>query len=177
MTRATMTCATAVPTNSALPPLPRIAAAILPVVLTAAVGSLSTGSNIEGWYRTIEKPAYNPPDWLFPIAWTVLYAMIALSLWRLIGQRPVVGPARRAWWLTLAAFAAQLALNAAWTPVFFAAHAIGPALIVSAAMLVMILWTIRLSWRFDRPAAWLLVPYAAWVAFATWLNGVIWQMN
>ena len=76
----------------------------------------------------------------------------------------------KAWWL-------QLALNFAWTPVFFAAHQLGLALIVALAMLVMILWTIRLSWRFDRAAAWLLVPYAAWVAFACLLNGTIWQMN
>lgn len=166
-----------VPERPALPPLPRIAAAILPVVLTAAIGSLSTGSNIETWYETIRKPAFNPPNWLFPVAWTVLYTMIAVSLWRLLGARPVAGPPRRAWWLALAAFVGQLALNAAWTPVFFAAHELGLALIVALAMLAMILWTIRLSWRFDRAAAWLLVPYAAWVGFACLLNGVIWQMN
>ncbi|MFY9293114.1 MAG: TspO/MBR family protein [Methylorubrum rhodinum] len=166
-----------VPERPALSPLPRIAAAILPVVLTAAIGSLATGSNIETWYETICKPAFNPPNWLFPVAWTVLYAMIAVSLWRLLGARPVVGPSRRAWWLALAAFAAQLVLNAAWTPVFFAAHELGLALVVALAMLVMILWTIRLSRRFDRAAAWLLVPYAAWVSFACLLNGVIWQMN
>ena len=166
-----------VPERPALSPLPRIAAAILPVVLTAAIGSLATGSNIETWYETICKPAFNPPNWLFPVAWTVLYAMIAVSLWRLLGARPVVGPSRRAWWLALAAFAAQLVLNAAWTPVFFAAHELGLALVVALAMLVMILWTIRLSRRFDRAAAWLLVPYAAWVSFACLLNGTIWQMN
>ncbi len=161
----------------ALPKLPRIAAAILPVALVTAVGTLSTGSNIEEWYATIRKPFFNPPNWLFPLAWTVLYTMIAVSLWRLLGARPVPGPARKAWWLALAAFAAQLALNAAWTPVFFAAHELGLALIVALAMLAMILWTIRLSWRFDRLAAWLLVPYAAWVAFACLLNSTIWQMN
>lgn len=166
-----------VPERPALPPLPRIAAAILPVVLTAAIGSLATGSNIETWYETIRKPAFNPPNWLFPVAWTVLYAMIAVSLWRLLGARPVAGPSRRAWWLALAAFTGQLVLNAAWTPVFFAAHELGLALIVALAMLAMILWTIRLSWRFDRAAAWLLVPYAGWVSFACLLNGVIWQMN
>ncbi|WP_232628420.1 TspO/MBR family protein [Methylobacterium sp. Leaf118] len=166
-----------IPERPALPPLPRIAAAILPVLVTAALGSLATGANIETWYATIRKPAFNPPNWVFPVAWTLLYAMIAVSLWRLLGARPVSGPARRAWWLALAAFGAQLALNAAWTPVFFAVHELGLALIVALAMLAMILWSIRLSWRFDRAAAWLLVPYAAWVSFACLLNGVIWQMN
>jgi tryptophan-rich sensory protein len=71
----------------------------------------------------------------------------------------------------------QIALNAAWTPVFFTGHAIGAGLIVVAMLLVMVLWTIRLTWRFDRVAAWLLVPYAAWVAFATLLNAAILRMN
>jgi tryptophan-rich sensory protein len=172
-----MTDSTAVPARPVLPMIPRIAAAILPVALATAVGSLSTGTNIEGWYATIQKPAFNPPNWAFPVAWTILYTMIAVSLWRLLGARPVAGPTGRAWWLALGAFLVQLALNAAWTPVFFAAHAIGPALVVSFAMLVMILWTIRLTWRFDRGAAWLLVPYAAWVAFATLLNAAIWGLN
>ena len=161
----------------ALPPLPRLAAAILPVALTTAVGSLSTGGNIDGWYRTIEKPAFNPPDWVFPVAWTILYTMIAISLWRLLGAMPRTGPSREGWWLALAAFLVQIALNAAWTPVFFTAHAIGAGLAVVAALLVMVLWTVRLTLRFDRVAGWLLVPYAAWVAFATLLNAAIWRMN
>ncbi|MCE4223212.1 tryptophan-rich sensory protein [Methylobacterium sp. C25] len=172
-----MSSGIAVPKRAVLPPLPRIAAAILPVALATAVGSLSTGSNIEGWYETIQKPAFNPPNWVFPVAWTILYTMIAISLWRLLGARPVTGPTGRTWWLALAAFFVQLALNAAWTPVFFAAHALGAGLVVALAMLVMVLWTIRLSWRLDRTAAWLLVPYAAWVTFASLLNGAIWQMN
>ena len=172
-----MTAATHVPGGSPLPRWLRLAAAILPVAATAAVGSMATQAEIPGWYASLNKPAFNPPNWVFPLAWTVLYTLIAISVWRLLGARPVPGPARKAWWLALAAFAAQLALNAAWTPVFFAAHRLGLALIVALAMLVMILWTIRLSWRFDRPAAWLLVPYAAWVSFACLLNGTIWQMN
>ena len=71
----------------------------------------------------------------------------------------------------------QVSVNAAWTPTFFAAHALGAALVVSAAMWVMILWTIRLSWRFDRVAAWLLVPYLAWTCFATALNAGIVVLN
>ena len=172
-----MTKAAAIPEKPALPPLSRLAAAILPVALTTAIGTLSTGSNIEGWYRAINKPSFNPPDWVFPVAWTILYTMIAISLWRLLGAMPATGPARQGWRLAVCAFLAQLALNAAWTPVFFAAHQLGFGLVVALAMLAMVLWSIRLSWRFDRVAALLLVPYAAWVAFASLLNGVIWQMN
>ena len=155
--------------------------AIVTVPLIVLLGFLAgravpVGSE-SAWYTSLVKPALTPPGWVFPVAWTILYTMIAIALWRLLGAMPRTGPSREGWWLALAAFLVQIALNAAWTPVFFAAHRLGLALIVALAMLVMILWTIRLSWRFDRPAAWLLVPYAAWVSFACLLNGTIWQMN
>ncbi|WP_375410173.1 TspO/MBR family protein [uncultured Methylobacterium sp.] len=172
-----MTTLSSIPTSPALPPVLRLVAAIAPVAVTAIIGSLATTPNIEGWYAGLTKPSFNPPNWLFPVAWTILDTMIALSAWRLLGAKPRIGPAVRAWWLAVAAFAAQLALSAAWTPVFFSAHAVGTGIVVVAALLVMILWTIRLSWRFDRLAAWLLVPYAAWVSFATLLNAAIWHLN
>lgn len=161
----------------ALRPLPRLLVAVLPVAATSFLGSMATRPEIPTWYASLNKPWFNPPDWVFPVAWTVLYAMIAVSLWRLLGARPATGSARQGWWLALAAFAAQLALNAAWTPVFFTAHAVGAALVVVAALLVMVLWTIRLAAPFDRPAAWLLAPYAAWVSFATLLNAAILRLN
>ncbi|WP_375465948.1 TspO/MBR family protein [uncultured Methylobacterium sp.] len=172
-----MPSATRVPRGPALPRWPRLAAAILPVAATALVGSLATRPEIPGWYAGLAKPAFNPPNAAFPIAWATLDVLIALSLWRLLGARPRTGPSRQGWRLALAAFAAQLALNAAWTPTFFAAHAVGAGLAVVAALLAMVLWTIRLTWRFDRPAAWLLVPYAAWVGFATLLNAAILRLN
>lgn len=166
-----------VPVKPALPMLPRLAAAILPVAATAVIGSLATTPNIEGWYAGQAKPSFNPPNWAFPVAWAILDTMIVVSLWRLLGAKPVAGPSVRGWWLALAAFAAQLALNAAWTPTFFAAHAIGLGLFVVIALLVMVLWTIRLTWRFDRLSAWLLVPYAMWVSFASLLTAAIWRLN
>ncbi|MER2265558.1 TspO/MBR family protein [Methylobacterium oxalidis] len=172
-----MPAATHVPDAPALSPWLRLAAAILPVAATALIGSAATQENIPTWYAGLNKPSFNPPNWIFPVAWTILYSMIALSLWRLLGAMPRTGPSRPSWWLALAAFLVQLALNAAWSPVFFAEHAIGAALVVVVMMLVMVLWTIRLSWRFDRLASWLLVPYAAWVAFATVLNAAILRLN
>ncbi|GJD57502.1 TspO/MBR family protein [Methylobacterium dankookense] len=172
-----MSTVTHVPERPALGPVLRIAAAVLPVAATAIVGSVATQGEIPGWYAGLNKPAFNPPNWLFPVAWTILYAMIAYAAWRLLGAMPRTGPSRQGWWLAILAFAVQLALNAAWSPVFFTAHAIGPALVVVVALLVMVLWTIRLSWRFDRLVAWLLVPYAAWVSFATLLNAAILRLN
>ena len=172
-----MTATPHVPERPALSRYPRLAAAILPVLVTSVIGSLSTGPIIEGWYAGLTKPSFNPPNWAFPLAWTILYGLIAVSAWRLLGAMPRTGPTREGWRLAVIAFAVQLALNAAWTPTFFAAHAIGTGVVVSAAMFVMILWTIRLSWRFDRLAAGLLVPYAAWVGFATILNFALWRLN
>lgn len=172
-----MPAATQVPEGSALSPWLRIACAVLPVAATAAIGSVSTQAEIDGWYANLNKPWFNPPNWVFPVAWTALYTMIAYALWRLLGARPVTGPSREGWKLAIGAFLVQLALNAAWTPVFFSAHAIGLGLVVVATLLVMVLWTIRLTWRFDRLAAWLLVPYAVWVAFATILNAAVLRLN
>lgn len=169
--------ATQVPGGSGLPRWPRLMAAILPLAVLFALGSTATRPEIPGWYAGLTKPAFNPPDGAFPVAWSVLYVMIAAALWRLLGAMPRTGPSRRGWWLALAAFLVQLGLNAAWTPVFFTAHAVDLALIVVASLLVMVLWTIRLTWRFDRAAAWLLVPYAAWVGFATLLNAAILRLN
>lgn len=169
--------ATRVPEGSGLPRWLRLLAAILPPAALFALAATATRPEIPGWYASLSKPAFNPPAWAFPVAWSVLYAMIAAALWRLLGAMPRTGPSREGWWLALAAFLVQLGLNAAWTPVFFSAHAVGLALIVVASLLMTVLWTIRLTWRFDRAAAWLLVPYAAWVAFATLLNAAILRLN
>ena len=166
-----------VPTRPALPWWLRLPAALVPVGATSVIGGLATGSEIGGWYAGLVKPSFNPPNAAFPIAWTILDVMMVVSLWRLLGARPATGPTQGGWRLALAAFGVQLALNAAWTPVFFTRHALGAGLVVVVALLVMVLWTIKLSWRVDRVAAWLLAPYAAWVAFASLLNAAIWQLN
>jgi tryptophan-rich sensory protein len=172
-----MIAALHVPERPALSRWLRLVATIVPIAATAAIGSMATQAEIPGWYAGLNKPAFNPPNWVFPVAWTILYTMIAIALWRLLGAMPRSGPSREGWWLALAAFLVQVALNAAWTPVFFARHELGAGLVVVVALLVMVLWTIRLSWRIDRIAAWLLVPYAAWVAFASLLNAAIWRLN
>ncbi len=122
-----------------------------------------------GWYAGLVKPSFNPPAWLFAPVWTVLYVLIAVAGWR-VWQREHTGWPMRLWWV-------QLALNFLWTPVFFAANEIGLAFVVILLMLAAILCFIATAWRKDRVAAWLFVPYAAWVAFASVLNGSIWILN
>jgi tryptophan-rich sensory protein len=121
------------------------------------------------WYAGLAKPTFNPPPWLFGPVWTVLYALITIAGWR-VWHRDRTGRASQMWW-------AQLVLNFLWSPVFFGAHQIGLALVVVLLLLGVILGFIATAWRSDRVAAWLFAPYAAWVAFASLLNGSIWMMN
>jgi tryptophan-rich sensory protein len=121
------------------------------------------------WYAGLAKPSFNPPGWIFGPVWTVLYVLIAVAGWRTF-ERDRGGWPMRLWW-------AQFALNFLWSPVFFAAHRIGVALIVVLLMLATILGFVAIVWRLDRVAASLFVPYGAWVAFASLLNGAIWMLN
>lgn len=121
------------------------------------------------WYAGLAKPWFDPPDWLFGPVWTVLYVLIAVAGWRTF-ERDRGGPAMKLWW-------AQLLLNFLWSPVFFTAQRIGLALIVVLLLLATILAFLGVSWRRDRVATWLFVPYAAWVAFASLLNAAIFALN
>ena len=121
------------------------------------------------WYAQLAKPGFNPPSWVFGPVWTVLYILIAIAGWRIWRVEPA-GPAMKLWW-------AQLALNFLWSPAFFAVHRIDIAYGIILALLAAILAFIALAVRRDRPAALLFVPYAAWVGFASVLNGAILLLN
>lgn len=144
----------------------------------AAFGSLSTISNVDGWYADAEKAPWNPPNFLFGPVWTVLYTLMSVAAWLVWLRREQPG-ARRALWT----YVAQLVLNAVWTPVFFGAYPlIGPsalwgALGIILALDVVILLTMLRFWPLSRAAAWLLVPYWAWVLFATTLNAALAVLN
>ena len=134
------------------------------------IGWLIGATNLPGaWYAGLAKPGFVPPNWAFPIAWTILYVMIAIAGWRTYRREPR-GKAMLAW-------AAQLALNFAWSPVMFTMHQIGAALVILIGLFVAIVGYIGLEMSRDRLAAALFVPYAAWVAFAGVLNAAIWRLN
>ena len=156
-----------------MPPLPRLLVAVLPVVAVAVSASLITQPNIPTWYAGLQKPGFTPPNWAFPAAWTILYAMMAYALWRILSS-PESRPGRRA---AIIAFFVQLALNGTWSFAFFGGQSPLAGLVVIAALIVAILATIRTFWRLDRHAALLLVPYLGWVSYATLLNGTIWHLN
>ncbi|SCW89817.1 TspO/MBR family protein [Ancylobacter rudongensis] len=138
-----------------------------------ALGSLVTTPQIPTWYAGLVKPSWTPPPAAFPIAWTTLYVLMAVALWRL-WQLHAPSPARR---LAIGLWLAQLALNAIWSPVFFGLEAPGAALVVVVALWLAIAATIWACLRIDRIAAWLLVPYLAWVSYATTLNAAIVVLN
>lgn len=121
------------------------------------------------WYRTLAKPSWTPPDWLFGPAWTVLYVMIAVAGW-LVWRETGLG-------VVIAIWVVQLVLNAAWSWVMFGLHRIDLALIDAGLMLISIVAFMLAAWPVSQTAALLFVPYLAWVSFATALNFAILRLN
>ncbi len=142
------------------------------------LGALATASNVTGWYANAAKALWSPPNALFGPVWSLLYLLIAISGWLVWRERHRVDvrPA-------LVAFVVQLALNAVWTPVFFALYpaigigALWLALAIIVAIDVAVLQTMLRFWKVSQLAAWLLVPYWVWVLFATTLNLAIALLN
>ena len=144
----------------------------------AGLGGLATATNVDGWYADAAKASWNPPNGIFGPVWTILYTVMAVSAW-LVWRRRSVVDVRPA----LGMYVAQLVLNALWTPMFFGlypfigAPALWIALVIIVALDVAVLLTMLRFWPVSRVAAWLLVPYWAWVLFATLLNAALAALN
>ncbi len=145
------------------------------IVVCQVVGRLGghwTGPEISRWYRTLAKPSFNPPRWVFAPAWTALYLLMAIAAWFVFNAPP--SPFRT---LGLSLFLVQLALDLAWSWIFFRRHAIG-----AAAIEVALLWccigatTVAFS-QVSTAAVLLMAPYGVWVTFASVLNATIWRLN
>jgi tryptophan-rich sensory protein len=139
----------------------------------AACGSVFTGAGIsDGWYGSLNKPSWTPPDWLFGPVWTVLYATMGVAAW-LVWRREGFWPVK--WPLGL--FCLQLFLNAAWSALFFGLRSVAAGLAEIALLWAAILATCLAFRAVSTAAAWLMVPYLAWVTFAWALNAAIWWTN
>jgi tryptophan-rich sensory protein len=150
--------------------LQRYASLLLFLLLVLGGGLLIGYATLPGaWYASLIKPPFNPPNWVFAPAWTLLYVLIAVAGWRTWLREPA-GAAMKIW-------GAQLVLNFAWSPTFFGAKLMGPALVVILALLASIVLFIATVWNRDRISGWLFAPYAAWVAFATLLNASLLLLN
>ncbi len=153
----------------------RIATAAL-VATPLVMGGVSSAFTMRGlrvWYRTIERPSWNPPDWVFGPVWSTLYLMMGVALARVVhADRDRL--ARR---IGLGLFGLQLALNFGWSWVFFVKHDLAGAVVEILALWLAIAATIVAFGRVRPSAAALLLPYLAWTTFATILTVAIWQMN
>jgi len=163
-------------TTSVLPRHNSLSAALLSALVVfgaGLVGSLATISNLVPWYETLHKPVFTPPNWIFGPVWTTLYVLMALAFWRVLtcgADTSLVRPA-------VFRFLIQMALNAFWSVAFFGLHSPPGGLVVILLLTVAILVTVAAFCRIDRLAAALLLPYLAWVSFATALNAAVWWLN
>jgi tryptophan-rich sensory protein/uncharacterized protein YbjT (DUF2867 family) len=139
---------------------------------TAGLGAALTNLSVGGWYAAVQRPSWNPPNWVFGPVWTVLYIGMAIAAW-LVWRRTGLADA----WLPLLLFGVQLCLNASWSALFFGMRSPGIAFADIVLLWFAILATIIAFGRISNLAATLLVPYLAWVSFATALNWSIWRLN
>lgn len=142
------------------------------LVLCFAAASLGAFFMPGEWYASLRKPTWNPPGWVFGPVWSALYTLMAVSAW-MVWKRGGWGQQPR----PLMVFLTQWVLNALWSPLFFGWHRPGWAFAEILVLWLAIVWTIREFWRVHRTAAVLLVPYLAWVSFASVLNGTLWLSN
>jgi translocator protein len=141
------------------------------VFLLLAFGAGFIGSRFMpgDWYADLVKPPFNPPNWVFAPVWSVLYVLMAVAAWRVWRRGGFRWP--------IALWMGQLVLNAAWSWLFFGRHLLGGALIEIIVLLAVLVATTVAFWRRERLAGQLMLPYVAWVAFASVLNASLWYLN
>ncbi len=149
----------------------RLVASVIICNLAGIIGSIFTTSSIPTWYASINKPAFNPPNWIFAPVWTTLFILMGISLF-LIWERGLEKNK-----LAVSVFGAQLALNTLWSLLFFGIQNPFLAFIEIIFLWIAIAASIILFYRIDKRAAYLLIPYILWVSFAAFLNYSIWILN
>ena len=141
------------------------------VLLGFASGWFSNSGFGNPWFDALAKPAFMPPGWAFGVAWTILYILMGVAVAQVI---VIDAPTRR---LALHLFAIQLLLNLAWSPIFFGFHRPNIALVTIIVLTIFVAITLILFWTLRRSAGLLMLPYLAWLLFATALNFAILRLN
>lgn len=141
--------------------------------MAGIIGSLFTTPSIAGWYVSIAKPVFTPPNWIFGPVWTTLFILMGIAAF-LVWRR---GLDRRNVRIALTFFLLQLVLNTAWSVIFFGLHSPGGAFAEIILLWLMIFATIIFFAKISRTATVLLLPYILWVSFAGYLNYSIWVLN
>lgn len=147
-------------------------ASIVIALSAGMLGSVWTARAIPTWYKSLNKPIWNPPSRLFAPVWTALYVMMGTAAWLVWS---VVGFSGSNLWLVL--YSIQLLLNVVWSYIFFGRKNPKLALVEIVALWISILATTVEFWKHSQIAGWLMVPYLLWVTFATYLNLTIWSLN
>jgi tryptophan-rich sensory protein len=142
------------------------------LLLGTVSGRISGSGDGNAWFDALQKPAIMPPGWVFGAAWTTLYILLGLALALILHARGARGRG-----LAIALFVAQLLVNFAWSPVFFAYHEVGAAFWTIVAMILLSAATAALFWRIRRAAALLMLPYLAWLCFAALLTWQVAELN
>jgi tryptophan-rich sensory protein len=174
----------------------KLLASIIICELAGVVGSVFTTPEIKSWYATLNKPAFNPPSWIFGPVWTTLFVLMGVALYLVWNKKFVIknklgNSALRSWnkwseklwsgsWQKaniLLVFALQLVLNVLWSIIFFGSHNVGVAFFELLMLWVAIAYTIINFYRVSKWAAYLLLPYILWVTFAGFLNVALWFIN
>ena len=141
-------------------------------VLAGSLSALASGLGDRGWYNSLHRPSWTPPDAVFGPVWTLLYIMMGSALWLVWQSKGRSGAP-----LAVSLFVVQLALNVVWSPIFFGLHLPGWAMIDLAALWVAVVATMLMFWSIRRLAGLLLTPYLLWCSFAAALNFALWQLN
>ena len=174
----------------------KLFASIIICELAGVVGAVFTTPAINSWYITLNKPSFNPPNWIFGPVWTILFVLMGISLylvwskklevknelnfkgkkpWNKLSQKFLSGSWQKANIILI--FATQLILNIVWSFIFFGAHSPSVAFFEILMLWTAILFTIINFYRVSKTAAYLLIPYILWVSFASFLNYFIWVLN
>ncbi|MBW2984703.1 tryptophan-rich sensory protein [Candidatus Woesearchaeota archaeon] len=153
--------------------LVKLIIAVLICQSAGLIGSIFTSGSVSTWYVTLQKPAFNPPDWVFAPVWTVLYLLMGISLFLVWNAGIKTKGVKTA----LTFFGIQLVLNALWSLFFFGLHFLFFSFIEIIMLWTAILLTIIYFLRISRIAGYLLFPYILWVSFAAVLNFSIWMIN
>ena len=141
------------------------------ILLVVGIGWTIGAINLPGaWYAELQKPPFNPPNWVFAPTWTIVYVLIAVAGWRTYLQDDATALPMQLW-------LAQIMLNFVWLPVFFTLHYMTLALAIILTLLAVIVSFVWVQWHENRLAAALFIPYTAWVAFASLLNYSIYRLN
>ena len=151
----------------------KLVISILLPLLVAFGGSLFTETGEGSWYRSIEKPSWNPPGWVFAPVWTTLYVMMGVGFY-LVWKSTLQGNRKQS---AMVLWTMQLMVNFFWSFIFFSQQQIGWAMVEIICLWILILPTIFAFAKVNKLAAWLLVPYISWVSFAALLNYTIWVLN